>query len=102
MSTLHTINKSPFSHSTLLSCLHVCEATDEILLIEDGVFGAIKNCPYAQELATTIARGVNIYALQSDINARGLQKKIDPSIQITDYIGFVRLSIEHSCTQSWY
>lgn len=102
MSTLHTINKSPFSHTTLASCLQVCGKDDGILLLEDGVFGALANSPCAEELTAIIAMGVKVYALKGDVDARGLQEKIPSSIQITDYNGFVQLSIEHKCVQSWY
>jgi tRNA 2-thiouridine synthesizing protein B len=102
MSTLHTVNKSPFTHSTLASCLQVCAIDDDILLIEDGVFGALKGSPCASELSSIIAKGVKVYALIDDINARGIQGKIYPEISTTNYEGFVRLSIEHRCVQSWY
>lgn len=40
MSTLHTVNKSPFEKNALKSCLgHLCSG-DAVLMIEDGVFGA--------------------------------------------------------------
>ena len=102
MSTLHTINKSPFSHATLASCLQVCGKQDGILLLEDGVFGGLISAPCAEELSTLINSGMKVYALINDVNARGLQEKIRSDIYLTDYNGFVRLSIEHNCVQSWY
>jgi tRNA 2-thiouridine synthesizing protein B len=102
MSVLHTVNKSPYSHSTLESCLQVCSANDSILLLEDGVFAVIEGSPCHTEMCKLIKSGVTIYALNIDINARGLQKKVHPEIQLTDYNGFVELSIKHRCVQSWY
>lgn len=102
MSILHTINKSPFSHTTLLSCLQICGKSDGILLIEDGVFCGIKGSPYMKELSSTVKKGVKVYALAGDVKARGLQEKLHPNINVTDYNGFVQLSIEHQCVQSWY
>ncbi len=102
MSTLHTINKSPFSYATLSSCLQVCGKQDGILLLEDGVFGALSGAPCAEELSTMIESGVKVYALASDVNARGLQEKLRSDVLMTDYNGFVQLSIEHNCVQSWY
>jgi tRNA 2-thiouridine synthesizing protein B len=102
MSTLHTINKSPFSHTTLASCLQVCGGQDGILLLEDGVFGALTSAPCAEALSAVIAVGVKVYALSIDVSARGLQEKIREDIITTDYNGFVGLSIEHNCIQSWY
>lgn len=102
MSTLHTINKSPFSHATLASCLQVCGKQDGILLLEDGVFGALLSAPCAEELSALIKTGVKVHVLTGDVNARGLQEKIRGDIYVTDYNGFVELSIEHNCVQSWY
>lgn len=102
MSTLHTVNKSPFTHTTLASCLAVCDETDDILLLEDGVFGAIDTAPSTERLQSLMESGVTIYALEGDIKARGLTNKILSGIVITDYAEFVRLSITHRCIQSWY
>lgn len=102
MSTLHTINKSPFSHATLASCLQVCGKQDGILLLEDGVFGALNSAPCAEELSAIINSGVKVYALAGDVNARGLQEKLRKDVVVTDYNGFVQLSIAHNCVQSWY
>jgi len=102
MSILHTVNKSPFSHTTLLSCLQICGKNDGILLIEDGVFCAINGSPYTKELSAIIGKGVKVYALVSDVKARGLLEKLNPNINVTDYNGFVQLSVEHQCVQSWY
>ena len=102
MSTLHTINKSPFSHSTLSSCLQVCGKDDGILLLEDGVFGALLSASCATELTTLIAMGVKVFALTPDVKARGLGDKARGDITLIDYNGFVQLSIDHSSVQSWY
>lgn len=102
MSTLHIVNKSPFTHSTLASCLHVCGDSDAILLLEDGVLAGLKGAPCAEEMSVAITKGIKIFALTDDTQARGLSEKIRTDIQITDYNGFVQLSIEHRSVQSWY
>lgn len=102
MTTLHTVNKSPFTHSTLMSCIQVCGGNDGILLLEDGVFGGLKTAPCADELTQLIQKGVKIFALSTDVKARGLHEKIREDIVVTDYSGFVQLSMEHRCVQSWY
>jgi tRNA 2-thiouridine synthesizing protein B len=102
MSTLHTVNKSPFTHGTLLSCLAICAQDDGILLLEDGVFAAISSAPCAAKLQELVAGGVKVYALSNDIKARGLPGKLAKNIIVTDYAGFVQLSIDHRCVQSWY
>jgi tRNA 2-thiouridine synthesizing protein B len=102
MSTLHTVNKSPFTYSTLTSCISVCSDADAILLLEDGVFGAMSTAPCAEQLQGLIKRGTKVYALDSDVKARGLQEKILSDILLTNYSEFVQLSIHHRCVQSWY
>ncbi|PUA26500.1 MAG: sulfur relay protein DsrH [Cellvibrio sp. 79] len=102
MSTLHTVNKSSFTHSTLKSCISVCANNDGILLLEDGVFSALQSAPDAEALITLNEKGVVIYASQDDIKARGLEHKIASHIQLTNYEGFVSLTLYHKCIQSWY
>jgi tRNA 2-thiouridine synthesizing protein B len=102
MSILHTINKSPYSHSTSLSCFQVCGEHDSVLLIGDGVFGATQSSPCVGDINQLLQKGVKIYALEGDVRARGLTQKIHPEITVTDYSGFVQLSVKHSRVQSWY
>ena len=40
---LHTVNKSPFEKNSLETCLRLANDKSSIILIEDGVYGAIKN-----------------------------------------------------------
>lgn len=102
MSTLHTVNKSSFTHNTLKSCIAICANNDGILLLEDGVFGALQSAPDAEALITLNKKGVAIYALLDDIKARALEYKIANHIQLTNHEEFVSLTIRHNCIQSWY
>jgi len=102
MSTLHTVNKSPFEHHTLASCTRVCLAGDGLLLLEDGVYGALPAAPTGAALRALSDRGVKLLALAEDVRARGLEGRLAEGIQLTDYAGFVRLSCEHQTIQSWY
>ena len=102
MSILHTVNKSPFTSSTLNSCLKVCTKNDGILLLEDGVFGAIQSTPCIQELQSAMNNGISVFVLGADVNARGIEKKLTKGIQLTDYNKFVQLTLHYSCVQSWY
>lgn len=102
MSTLHTVNKSPYTNNTLSSCLKVCAEDDGILLLEDGVFGATSSASIANELQSLIKNGVKVYALINDLKARGLEDKLPSHIEPIDYDTFVQLTIEHRCVQSWY
>jgi tRNA 2-thiouridine synthesizing protein B len=102
MSTLHTINKSPYSNGSLSSCMNICSKCDAILLLEDGVFGALKSAPESEQLQRLILSGTKVFAISADVKARGLTDKLLTSIELVDYNGFVQLSIEHRCIQSWY
>jgi tRNA 2-thiouridine synthesizing protein B len=102
MSTLHTINKSPYAHNTLTSCIKICAECDGILLLEDGVFGATPSTPEADELQNLIQRGVKVFALINDVKARGLEEKLAQNIKLIDYNTFVQLTLDHRCVQSWY
>lgn len=101
MSTLHTVNKSPFQDNSLASCLTLCNNGDSVLLIEDGAYGAAHTSPCADHLKRLLSDGTKIYALENDVKARGLQLLLE-GIELTDYKGFVELSCAHHCIQSWY
>ncbi len=103
MSTLHTVNKSPFAQQTLTSCINICRAGDALLLIEDGVYGALPSSPTAEALKALADEGnVHLFALEPDLQARGLNDRISDWITVVDYSGFVQLSTEHQTVQSWY
>lgn len=102
MSTLHTVNKSPFSHTTLASCMAVCSTADAIVLLEDGVIGAMANSPCAEALDTLAEQGVKIYALLGDVQARGLTTRLSGRITPIDYPEFVQLSTSYQRVLSWY
>ena len=102
MSTLHTINKSPYAHHALSSCLKVCAENDGILLLEDGVFGTLISAPGAEELQALIKQGVKVFALANDSKARGLEDKLAQDIKLIDYSEFVQLTLNHRSVQSWY
>ena len=97
--TLHTINKSPFSHETLRSCLRVTTPHDSILLIEDGVFAALEETEYPELIQATTPHN---YVLLADVKARGLECRISDKFKIVDYAGFVELTTKHEQVLSWY
>ena len=99
MAMLHTVNKSPYQCTTLESCLkHVGEG-DVVLLIEDGVYAAVKGGKAADLIAG--AKGIRICALSADVKARGLEGKLIDSVEVVDYGGFVDLVVETDKTQAW-
>ena len=101
MSTLHTVNKSPFSNGTLLSCLSHCKPGDAVLLFEDGVYGALAGSSVADAVTASLGE-VTLYVLGGDVSARGIDAgKIVSEAKTVDYDGFVDLVTGHDRTQSW-
>ena len=96
---LHTVNKSSFERNTLQSCLNTIDDTSVILLIEDGVISATNNSKSSM-LADHAAQG-RVYALQGDIDARGISSKVADNVKLVDYAGFVDLVVEHGTAVSW-
>lgn len=98
---LHIINKSPLTHNTLAMCLRYASASNSLLLIEDGVYGALAQTSSSHLIHSAIANHIQVYALLPDISARGLSKLIS-GVQTIDYSEFVALVAQHSHTQSWF
>ena len=73
---LHTVNKSPFSHTALESCLRYISEGDVLLLTEDGVLAAAANTSKSDMLQTALANN-KVYALQADLKARAVDALIE-------------------------
>lgn len=101
MPILHSVNKSPFAQKTLQQCLQVIGDQHALILIEDGVYAALKDSPTSSTLEQKHARGVKIYALESDIKMRGLSNLIS-TISLINMTDFVDLCCQHTSVQSWY
>ena len=98
---LHTVNKSPFEKNSLETCLRLTEDNSSILLIEDGVYGALKNTTI--ETSIINAQKTNkFFVLGPDLKARGLDKSsLISNIEIIDYKEFVKLTVENDKIQNW-
>ncbi len=98
---LHTVNKSPFEKNTLESCLRLAANGSDILLIEDGVVGAVKGSQFEANIIAAIKR-INLFVLEPDLQARGFNaEKIIPGVQLVDYSGFVDLVANNANFQAW-
>ncbi len=98
---LHTVNKSPFASATLSACIEHITPGAALLLIEDGVTGAVAGTPAADLLAAILGR-CPVYVLQPDLAARGLREaRLLPGVELVDYAGFVRLVVAHEAVQAW-
>ncbi len=100
MTLLHTVNKSPFERNALDSCLAHAKKGSAILLIEYGVYGATRGTAAATKLAAAM-KDVSVYALQSDVETRGMQGRLIDGVKLVDYGGFVDLVTQHQNTQAW-
>lgn len=101
MSTLHTINKSPFERSAFISALNHLKPGDAVLMIEDGVVGARKASTFADLLAKA-AETCSVYVLGPDLAARGMgETDVIQGARLVDYGGFVDLVAAHDRTQAW-
>lgn len=97
---LHIVNKSPFQTRTLESCLAMAQPGSAVLLIEDGVYAATAGSA-GQGRIREAAATLKFYALQPDMDARGVTGKLIDGVTLVDYGGFVDLAVEHHTSHSW-
>jgi tRNA 2-thiouridine synthesizing protein B len=97
---LHIVNKSHTERNALASCLRLAQDGASLLLTEDGIYAATKAAATASGIAAAAGR-MKVYALQPDVDARGMAGKLMDGITAVDYAGFVDLVAEHPTSQSW-
>jgi len=98
---LHLINKSPFDRNSLDSCLRLAKSGSSVLLIEDGVYGALGKASSAEAVSKRLG-DLTFYVLGPDVSARGLDDTpLIDGMNVVDYGGFVDLVVEHEVAQSW-
>lgn len=97
---LHIVNKSHAQTSSLQSCLRLAKAGSALLLIEDGIYAATQGGAATSGIAAAVKQ-LKVYALQPDVDARGMAGKLVDGITPVDYAGFVDLVTEHPSNQSW-
>jgi tRNA 2-thiouridine synthesizing protein B len=101
MSDLHTVNKSPFEKNALDSCLKFAQPGSAILLIEDGVYGAVKGTAAETKIRDALAKH-KVYALGPDLRARGMaEDRVIEGVGLVDYAGFVDLVESNDKVQAW-
>jgi tRNA 2-thiouridine synthesizing protein B len=96
---LHLVNKSPFERGAFESALNMARKGSAILLIEDGVYAALKNTPFEDKVSAA-AKDIRICVLGPDLEARGVDQVIE-GVEVVDYGGFVDLTVDHTPVQSW-
>ena len=101
MSILHTVNKSPFEKNSFDSCMKLAKKGSAVLLIEDGIYAAIKGAAKEEQINSALQE-LNLYVLGPDLKARGIaEDRIIGGITVVDYAGFVDLAAEHDKVSAW-
>ena len=90
---LYMVNKSPLMFGNLKSVLGTAPAGEPILLYEDGAYAAATGTA-SEDMIKQALEQHPVYALQADLEARGLTRPVD-GIQVIDYDGFVELVEQH-------
>jgi tRNA 2-thiouridine synthesizing protein B len=96
---LHIVNKSPLDRNSLDTVLTTAEG-GTLLLIEDGVYAATKGNAFEPKLKAAMAK-FKVYALQADLEARGIADRVADGVTTVDYAGFVDLVADNKTNQSW-
>lgn len=97
---LHIVNKSHTQTNSLQSCLRLSKPGAALLLIEDAVYAATRAAAASSGIAEAMKQ-LKVYALQPDVEARGMAGKLVDGVTAVDYAGFVDLVAEHPNNQSW-
>lgn len=97
MAMLHLVNKSPYERPSMDTAVGYMKDGDTLLLIEDAVYGAMKDGKAAAQL-----KGCKVSVLGPDLAARGVSEdKLLDGIHVVDYTGFVELVATTDRVQSW-
>jgi tRNA 2-thiouridine synthesizing protein B len=98
MATLHLVNASPSASSALRDCLYAATTGDTVMLIENGVYGAV-NATFERHGS----RGSVLHwcALIDDARARGIMERMAGAVRLVDAEAFVDLVESHQPIVSW-
>lgn len=102
MKSLHLISVSPGTGSALTDGLRAADTGDTVLLTQDGVLGAVSGAASTSLLDAAMSRGISVYALLPDVDARGIAHRLHPACRLVDDNGFVELTERHPRILSWF
>lgn len=97
MSSLHTLHHA--SHEALQRVRAAAQAGDALLLREDAVLLARDSAIAESLFAESVFAAC--FALQADVDARGLRAMLPEPIRLVDDAGFVALSLQHARVIAW-
>lgn len=95
---LHTLNAGPDT-AAFTQCLQTAAGGDAILLTGNGVYASINNTIACNLLMES---GAELYVLDSDAQAAGIQTKVCEPATVIGYSGFVELSERFTRQLAWY
>jgi len=98
---LHILRHAPQATSRFASSLRVMGPRQGLLLIEDGVYALLPRTTSLSALQL-LPSSVRLYAIESDIVARGLaMDDIPQRVSLIDYATFVQLCTQYEKVLSW-
>jgi sulfur relay protein TusB/DsrH len=100
MSSLFTIKSAWQTQPKLYETLAFAKSGDAILLIEDAVYSLQSKLSLASFLAKCGAADIDVFALEEDIQLRGVKSVYGEVAQI-GYSGFVELVAKHERQIAW-
>ncbi|WGO83429.1 sulfurtransferase complex subunit TusB [Arsenophonus apicola] len=100
---LYTISTSPY-YSDFNSLINLLTEQDEVLLLQDGVLIGHKIALGKKDnhyLIQLKDKGIHVFALQDDVEARGLMPYISSYVRQISYVDFVQLTVKHPQYFAW-
>ncbi|MFH8135816.1 sulfurtransferase complex subunit TusB [Pantoea osteomyelitidis] len=94
---LHTLMHSPWQ-CDIETLLRMLNPEDDLLLLQDGVLGALAGSAMLERLLSAPA---TLWVLLEDVEARGLSAQISAKVSSLDYTGFVALTAKHQQQITW-
>lgn len=94
---LYTLSRSP-RHCDLPALLRLMTPGDDLLLLQDGVLAGLGG---SASLDSLLNAPISLYALQSDLEARGVCGYFSHKIAVISYTDFVRLTEKHHSQIAW-
>ena len=98
MPALHLVAASPDASAALRNCLRCAANDDAILLIGNGVYGAVGASFFRSTRRVGVTRW---FALETDVAARGIRDRLAESVTLVDDAVFVDLVTTHQPIVSW-
>lgn len=94
---LYTLSHSP-NQCDLPTLLRLTTAGDVLLLLQDGVLAGMAGSTHLELL---LGAPIILFALQEDLEARGLDGHFSNNITVIGYNYFVKLTEEHRSQMAW-